>query len=158
MKALLVIGIILISKVTFAQIDCSERLVQTKSSNGVIMTDTCLAYSIPKGVSRFSPTKEEIIKIEEFLKTRITDINKEHPNQFDKSEYLENNLSKYNRQYFGYINEKGEKIIYLNLFKESIDCEMDAELIVLDGCSDYWQISFVADTQEFRDFSVNGCA
>ena len=158
MKSLLIIGIILISQVSFSQIDCSERLVKTKSSNGVIMPNTCLTYSLPKGVSRFSPAKEEIIKIEELLKIRITKINKEHPNQFNKSEYLENNLLKYNRQYFGYINEKGEKVVYINLFKESIDCEMDAELIVLDGCSDYWQISFVSDKQEFKDFSVNGCA
>jgi len=65
MKSLLIIGIILISQVSFSQIDCSERLVKTKSSNGVIMPDTCLTYSLPKGVSRFSPAKEEIIKIEE---------------------------------------------------------------------------------------------
>jgi hypothetical protein len=158
MKSLLIIGIIFINQVTIAQIDCSERLVKTKSSNGVIMTDTSLTYSIPKDVSRFNPKKEEIIRVEKSLKTRITEINKEHLNQFNKSEYLENNLLKYNRQYFGYINENGEKVIYINLFKESIDCEMDTELIVLDGCSDYWQISFVLDTQEFRDFRVNGCA
>ena len=78
---------------------------------------------------------------------------------YDVSNFeLEKNILKYNRQYFGYINEKGEKVFYINLFKESIDCEMNAELIVLDGCSNYWQISFVLDTQEFKDFSVNGCA
>jgi hypothetical protein len=158
MKSLLIIGIISISQVTIGQIDCSERFVKTNSSNGVIMPDTSVIYSIPKDVSRFNPTKEEIIKVEKLLKISITDINKDHPNQFNKSEYLENNLLKYNRQYFGYINEKGEKVLYINLFNEAIDCAMDTELIIIDGCSDYWQINFVLGLQKFINFSVNGCA
>ncbi|MCS4436042.1 hypothetical protein [Aquiflexum gelatinilyticum] len=158
MKALLIIGIFFISQVTIAQVDCSERLVKTKTSNGIIMTVSSLIYSIPKDFSRFIPDKEDIIQIEKLLKTKIAKINKEHPNQFNNSEYLENNLLNYNRQYFGYIDENGEKVIYINLFKESVECDMDTELMVLDGCSNYWRISFVLDTQEFRDFSVNGCA
>lgn len=150
---------ILITLTIFSyQPECPERQVKTESSYGIIMQNNSICYSIPKEASRFQPQKDQIITLEKELEINITEINKEHPNQLNKSDYLENNLSKYNRQYFGFVNNYGERIIFVNLFKETINCKTNEEIIVLDGCSEYWQIFYSMDSKKFDGFSVNGCA
>ena len=63
--------------------------------------------------NRFTPTKEEIIKAENTLKSKLKEANRNFENQYN-SPIIHRNLKKYKRQYFGFINDKGEKILYIN--------------------------------------------
>ncbi len=89
-------------------------------------------------------------------KERFKLINVNRPNQFDNCPVIDRKLGKYKRQYFGYIDTNGDKIIFINCFwdkngfsgfidrifyKEPDDTKWKTEeKYVLDGCSYYWSI------------------
>jgi len=113
-------------------------------------------------VIRFTPTREEIIKAELKLKTQLKKLNKKKLNQ-SSTPIIDKNLSKYFRQYFGYIDNNGNKILFINclwlednfinyskLFKRNIE--------IHDGGSYYWNIKFNLNSGKLFDFYVNGYA
>ncbi|ANQ51590.1 hypothetical protein MY04_4248 [Flammeovirga sp. MY04] len=93
---------------------------------------------------RFTPTIDEVKKAEAYLEEKF---------------YLEY-LLKYRRQYFGYIDKQGNKILYINCFwsENSFHHKEWKETIVVvdDGGDHYWQIKFNLKTGGFFDLSVNG--
>ena len=110
--------------------------------------------------NRFTPTKEEIIKAENALKSKLKFINNPLMNQ-SSSPIIHKNLKKYKRQYFGYINEKGEKILYINSLWKKNEKEtkwLQQIIMVSDGGSYYWNIEFNLETDELINLSVNGPA
>lgn len=112
--------------------------------------------------NRFTPTKEEVFKAENALKLKLKYINNPLINQ-SSSTIIHKNLKKYKRQYFGYINDKGEKILYINsLWSKSIKEHhwhwLNEIIMVSDGGSHYWNIEFNLETDELINLSVNGPA
>jgi hypothetical protein len=112
--------------------------------------------------NRFTPTKEEIFKAENALKSKLKYINNPLINQ-SSSTIIHKNLKKYKRQYFGYINDKGEKILYINsLWSKSIKEHhwhwLNEIIMVSDGGSHYWNIEYNLETDELINLSVNGSA
>jgi hypothetical protein len=112
--------------------------------------------------NRFTPTKEEIFKAENALKSKLKYINNPLINQ-SSSTIIHKNLKKYKRQYFGYINDKGEKILYINsLWSKSIKEHhwhwLNEIIMVSDGGSHYWNIEYNLETEELMNLSVNGPA
>jgi hypothetical protein len=110
--------------------------------------------------NRFTPTKEEIIKAENALKSKLKFINNPLMNQ-SSSPIIHKNLKKYKRQYFGYINEKGEKILYINSLWKKNEKEtkwLQQIIMVSDGGSHYWNIEYNLETEELENLKVNGYA
>ena len=110
--------------------------------------------------NRFTPTKEEIIKAENALKSKLKFINNPLMNQ-SSSPIIHKNLKKYKRQYFGYINEKGEKILYINSLWKKNEKEtkwLQQIIMVSDGGSHYWNIEYNLETDELENLKVNGYA
>jgi hypothetical protein len=69
---------------------------------------------------RLTPTPEEIIYEENVLKDQIKGFNqKSLTNQGRGCPIIHRNLKRYKRQYFGYLNSEGEKIIWINLIWDS---------------------------------------
>ena len=111
---------------------------------------------------RFTPTKEEIIKAENALKSKLKEVNRNFENQYN-SPIVHRNLKKYKRQYFGFINNKGEKILDTNsLWSKSIKEHhwhwLNEIIMVSDGGSHYWNIEYNLETDELINLSVNGSA
>lgn len=82
---------------------------------------------------------------------------------------LEKNLPAYFRQYVGFINRKGEKIIHLNFHwnKYSAADKLtgytdhrlqydSAYFVVFDGGSYYWQVDANITKMQFSSLWVNG--
>jgi hypothetical protein len=96
---------------------------------------------------RYMPTDEEIQSAIEALDKFLS----------SKKEILE--LEKYGIQFFGYINENREKIIWALYF---CDYEQDENywrnnlIIPIDGGNCYVYVKFNVDTKEVFDFYVNG--
>lgn len=110
--------------------------------------------------NRFTPTKEEIFKAENALKLKLKEANKNLENQYN-SPIIHRNLKKYKRQYFGYINDKGEKILYINSLWKKNEKEtkwMQQIIMVSDGGSYYWNIEYNLETEELENLKVNGYA
>jgi hypothetical protein len=136
------------SKTLIAQ-DVSH--VWTLKYNGYIFPNND-DYFIPnaQNKTRWKPTKIDIKIIEKLIRETY----KTSWNELIKLK----KLSKYRRQYFGYINNKGERIIWVNYI---CGCQYRKELksnsiVVFDGGNCYWNVRVNIDTMEVFDFSVNG--
>ncbi|MGD1843170.1 MAG: hypothetical protein ACFB0B_20080 [Thermonemataceae bacterium] len=140
-----------------AQDDNASLHLKTPYFEGVILEAKCAAYTVKEPLKRFTPTKEEVMLLEKSLREQIREINKQHPRQNARSGFIEDRLPEYKRQYIGYVNAEGEKVIYVNCFTDEIkEKDFCEELIVMDGGSAYWQIHFNVKKNEFFKFSVNG--
>lgn len=120
-------------------------------------------------IKKFTPTDEDIILVEKVLTTKNNDNN----NKGD-IKYIFNNLRKYRRQYMGYYNGKGEKIIYVNCFpveedwanekikvtlsKTKIPKWYDHLFYVFDGGRSFWQAHVSLTKKSIIDISINGVA
>lgn len=117
------------------------------------------SYEIMPG-KRFTPTKEEIFEAEKALKSKLKEANRNIENQYN-SPIIHRNLKKYKRQYFGFINDKGEKILYINSLWKKNEEEtkwLQQIIMVSDGGSHYWKIEYNLETDELINLSVNGSA
>ena len=111
---------------------------------------------------RFTPSVSDIIKAEVALVNQIRDINKSRLNQSGSCPVIDQNLPKYKRQYIGYINQNGDKIIWINFIggKEIKNADQLGRniIVVLDGCSYYWNIKVNISKGLLYDLYVNGAS
>jgi hypothetical protein len=146
---------------SFGQIDSTENIVdhyKTKRFDAAIF---------PKGHqdfisgNRFTPSREEIELAELALENELEKLNKRLENQ-SSTPIIHKNLSKYRRQYFGYIDENGHRILLINCFwsarKGISDGWLEGRIMVLDGGSYFWNIKYDLDEKKLFDLSVNGYA
>ncbi len=122
-------------------------------------------------VRKFTPTKQDIDAAERILKNQIKKANERKPNQFSQKEYIDRNLNKYFRQYVGFLNKEGHKVIRINMhwdkytaldrlkgYRDSrLDFTSDYS-IVMDGGYRYWSVNVDLTTGSLYNFSVNGVA
>jgi hypothetical protein len=110
---------------------------------------------------RFTPTKQEIDKAEIALKKYLKNINKQLINQSSTS-IIHKNLKKYKRQYFGYLDINGNRILFINCFwskeKDKNERWLTEQKMVHDGGSYYWNIKFNLQKNELFELEVNGYA
>lgn len=158
---------------TFQTSDTSKIGVKSNKFRGTIFTTSYqaekLLLAVTDSINRFTPTQEEITFAERILRTQIKGANKPHLNQFGKRQYIDRNLNKYFRQYVGFINDKGERIIHINLhwdrftltdrmkgyWDNRLDYSSDYS-ITLDGGSRYWSVNVNLAKEQLYGLSING--
>jgi len=108
---------------------------------------------------RFTPTKQDIDKAEVALIKGLKKLNRYKPNQAS-TPVIHKNLRKYKRQYFGYIDKNGQRILLINCFwDEDLENHWLKERVqVFDGGSYYWNIQYNIDKNKLFDLYVNGYA
>ena len=110
---------------------------------------------------RFTPTRQEVEKVEIALNDNLKVLNKLLVNQ-SSTPIIHKKLHKYKRQYFGYIDKNGNRILLINSFwskdKEDTDRWLKERIMVLDGGSYYWNVKFNLDKNELFDLVINGYA
>lgn len=110
---------------------------------------------------RFTPTRQEVEKVEIALNDNLKVLNKLLVNQ-SSTPIIHKKLHKYKRQYFGYIDKNGNRILLINSFwskdKEDTDRWLKERIMVLDGGSFYWNVKFNLDKNELFDLVINGYA
>ena len=110
---------------------------------------------------RFTPTRQEIDKAEIALHNNIKDLNKGLVNQ-SSTPIIHKKLHKYKRQYFGYIDKNGDRVLLINCFwskdKNHTDRWLTDRIVVYDGGSYYWNVKFNLDKTELFDLDINGYA
>ena len=111
---------------------------------------------------RFTPTREEVDKAEIALAINIKKLNKNLINQTE-TPFIHKKLYKYKRQYFGYIDNDGSRILLINFFwsKERYSNSNNSlwlkeRILVFDGGSYYWNIRFDLNKNELFDLDING--
>ena len=132
---------------------------QCKFYRGYVFdTSYLILKSIKQQQSRAVLSCDEINIAEHILKNNLAELNVNKINQTHGCPNIRKKLCKYRRQYFGFINSKGEKIIWINMFwtKEFND-ESKYDLIrVFDGCSYYWNIEVNITTKSLGNLQING--
>lgn len=147
-------------------------LVSNQRYRGVIFKKNADCFLCNFGENRFTPSIEDITAAEEILSSKIKEENKPLINQGEGCPIIHRNLDNYRRQYFGYINEAGERIIDINLSwdkytvfdklkgyekQDDVNWKKQREM-VLDGCSNHWGIKVNLTTKELFDLHINGVA
>jgi hypothetical protein len=93
------------------------------------------------------------------LATNLKNLNNQLVNQ-SSTPITHKKLSKYKRQYFGYIDKNGDKILLINCFwskdKNAKDRWLTDRIMVLDGGSYYWNVKFNLNKKRLFDLDVNG--
>lgn len=158
---------------TFQTSDKSKIGVKSNKLRGTIFTTSYQAEKLlltgADSINSFTPTQKEITFAERILRKQIKEANKSHLNQFGKRQYIDRNLNKYFRQYVGFINNKGERIIHINLhwdrftltdrmkgyWDNRLDYLSDYS-ITLDGGSRYWSVNVNLTKEQLYGLSVNG--
>jgi hypothetical protein len=122
-------------------------------------------------LKKFTPTKQDIILAEQILKQQIEKANNPKFNQFGRRQYIHRNLNKYFRQYAGFINENGDRVIHINFYWDRFNIfdrlkgDWDGRLdytsdyaVVMDGGYRYWNVNVNLTTKSLYNLSVNGVA
>ncbi|MFC0878936.1 hypothetical protein ACE01N_20245 [Saccharicrinis sp. FJH2] len=149
-----------------------STVIEKGRVKGVIFKEnaTCFMCLIDK--QRFTPTINDIEKAEQILKKNLKTINKQRINQVDNCPIIHKKLKSYRRQYFGYIDSVGNKIIYASFnwdrytlldrlrgyYKDEHENWKKEREMFLDGCSYHWEIKINLNTGELFNLSVNGIA
>ena len=110
---------------------------------------------------RFTPKRQDVEKAELALNKNLKDLNKKLVNQ-SSTPIIHEKLNKYKRQYFGYIDKNGNRILLINCFwskdKDDSDGWLKERIMVLDGGSYYWNVKYNLDKNELFDLDINGYA
>jgi len=134
--------------------------IKEEGFEGYIFNIDSLYNSFIEGkVKGFNPNKDEILFTEQLINQHIEQLTKFH--EYGECPVIHKNLNNYFRQYVGYINEKGEKIIWINfIWKNSFVREEISKKIISvdDGCSNYWNVKVNLSKRILFEFLVNGSA
>jgi hypothetical protein len=119
------------------------------SSNSVVLKyDSSSCNLMPKICKDAKPTNLSIDEINEIDKLTYDCITKCKEHLLD--------LNKYKRQYVPVINDKGEKIVWVNYFCDDNSYWMKEPVVVCDGGEYFFQLTVNLTTKKYYDFSVNG--
>ena len=109
---------------------------------------------------RFTPSESDIAEAESVLAIQIREINKARLNQTGSCPVIDETLPTFKRQYLGYINRDGDKVVWINFIggkeKKNSDQLSKEIVVVFDGCSHYWNIKVNITRSKLYDLSVNG--
>lgn len=139
----------------------STQVVGKHFSGYIFNKDHFVMVDAGQDFKRYTPTKEDVYKSEEIIKTHIKLTNRNLINQAEPNPIIHQNLNKYVRQYVGFINSNNEKIIWVNfIWKQSSQKHhLEKDLItVLDGGSYYWNVMVDIKNNNLYDLDVNGDA
>ena len=137
----------------------STRIVGKNYSGYIFNKDHFVIVDAGQEFKRYTPTKEDVYKAEEIIKSNIKQANKNLVNQSGPNLIIHKNLNKYIRQYVGFINENNEKVIWVSFIweKYSRRHHLEKDIIhVLDGGSYYWNVMVDIKNNNLYDLDVNG--
>lgn len=150
----------------------NATIIKKGKIESVIFSKSAECFLCDLGLDRFSPTIEEINHAEEILARNIQTSNQPLNNQGDDCPIIHNHLKNYKRQYYGYVDNEGNKILYVNFIwakysifdrlkgyhKDESENWKTERIIVLDGCSRYWNIDINLSQQKLQNLGINGPA
>lgn len=124
----------------------------------VFDTSYFVLKSVKQQQGKINLSCDEVKIAEEVLNKELLNFNKDKINQSQRCPDINKNLHKYCRQYFGFINTNGEKIVWINLFWNRAFKKMAKyELVnVNDGCSYYWNIEVNISAKTISNLQING--
>lgn len=114
-------------------------------------------FTIESQDGRYTPTDADIAKAEALIKKRIAYVNREHENQGGKCPVIDEHMRKYERQYVGFTDIHGYKIVWCNfIWDASVTSKLGEDIILTrGGCGHYWRVKVNLDTEKVYGLEVN---
>ena len=139
----------------FSQIDKNDFVFDWQNVN------SSLWISIDSTLEKFTPTIEEIGLAKELSKIHIDSLEQNRDRKIVKQygKILKYNNTDYYRQYVGFVDSKGNKLIFINAVCKAYGQKSDMKqnwIFVFDGGSCFYQIKVDLTNKKCIDFSVNG--
>jgi hypothetical protein len=117
------------------------------------------SFAFVPGAKRFTPTHQDIDKAEHALNTQLKALDSIGYN----SPRIYKHLQKYGRQYFGYIDSLGHRMLLINCiwkdkdFDDMFDRDFLRQIIMVDdGGDNFWNVKCNIDTDKLFELEVNG--
>lgn len=134
--------------------------IEGKGFSGYIFDEKENVYiTFENQFKRYTPSREDIFLCEKIIKEQLENINNERHSQGGNCPIIHKKIRKYVRQYIGFINNKGEKEVWVNFLWKDDDYfnRLDKEVIhVSDGCSYYWSVQINLDAKNLHHLRING--
>jgi len=154
---LFVLSILACGKITEKQPPRKDSTYTLGSDQAVIETTGDMEWVFGKNYKPWTPTESDIQKAENLITQCFNDQKRGTVNRL-----LNRKPEDYCRQFFGAINEKGEKIIWINCFcKDQITSFKDWKTklrVVSDGGNCFFNMKVNIDKNDYYDVMVNGNA
>ena len=138
-----------------------NEVFQLPSSDYVVLKYNPEWYWIFEGVTSSNLSKKELNEIETILQDAITSHNLRYDVGSNDYKHWALELDRYKRQYVPVINQKGEKVIWINFFCDDYFYKLNwrEEIpIVADGGNCYFNIKINLTTKKYSDLQINGYA
>ena len=144
--------IIFISINCFSQLDEKDIIFDWENSN-------YLSYSINTSYQKFTPSIEEIESAKKLSISYIDSLNHTQETINNKDNVSDINFNNYYKQYLGYIDESGQRILYINAccssYIEKHGLEKDW-FFVFGGGSCFFNAQIDIDSKACIKFTING--
>ncbi|MBO4741366.1 MAG: hypothetical protein J5605_06950 [Bacteroidales bacterium] len=114
--------------------------------------------TVENQAGRFTLSTEDIAILEKLLQKKIAKLNHSHNHQASMDcQLIDEHLEKYKRQYIGFINYDGDKVVWVNFVRDS---RFDKLLIyeipnIKGGCSNFFSVKVNMDHRIVYDLEVN---
>jgi hypothetical protein len=154
-KRLLIVIVCIASLNAFAQVKDSTTAWHYSTSNYDCAIFPMANTDLAQARKRFTPGFPDIDKAEHALLEQILQ-------QHDTTKRIADiyrHLKKYKRQYFGYLDNDGHKILYINLFWDDKMYIKNwlKQMVMVDGGggTSYWNVKYDLTTNKLFDLQVN---
>lgn len=106
---------------------------------------------------RYTPTDQDIVLAEKLIQKRIAYLNRYHENQEGRCPIIDENMRKYERQYVGFTDIHGYRIIWVNfVWDDAVKSRLNQDLVLTEGgCGHYWHVKVNLDTEKVYGLEVN---
>jgi hypothetical protein len=129
-----------------------ELLFDTSRIAIIAFSDTLNSKDKPTNLKQ-----AELSEIENIFLKSIADYNSVQNARGIKRNYIDDKRYHYKRQYVCYLNEKGQKIVYVNCFCHDYSSDWHKSIIIVkDGGECYFHLKINLTTKKYFEFMVNG--
>ena len=114
--------------------------------------------TVENQVGRFTLSSADIDTVEKLMKKKIAKLNHTHNHQASmECQLIDEHLEKYKRQYIGFINDEGDKVVWVNFIR---DRRFDKLLLyeipnIIGGCSNFFSVKVNIDHRIVYGLEVN---
>lgn len=124
----------------------------------VFNKDWAVDITVENQDGRFTPEDIDIAKAEKLMQKKLAFLNRNHENQEGLCPIIDEHIRKYIRQYVGFTDVNGAKIVWINGVWEGTFTDLVSKDIVRTsgGCGRYWSIKVNLDTEKVYGLEVNG--
>lgn len=109
---------------------------------------------------RYTPEDLDIAMAEKLIQKKIAYLNRNHENQGGRCPIIDEHMTKYERQYVGFTDVHGFRIIWVNFIWDdnlSKGSKLGRDIVLTEGgCGHYWHVKCNLDTEKVYGLEVNG--